>query len=119
MTATDAGRRICHWRRRQAHPLRARQNDFGRVVRRSCLSGRNPTGSGRSHHQASCAPAETFLSDYQEMAFDNWDERTAPDDGEELLLPRAKSWRQVPRATRLRLARPAAAERTEGVAGSA
>ena len=58
------------------------------------------------------APAETFIDNVDRLAFDNWEEHEAlyPDGKEmaELELPRAKSHRQVPMATRARLARRAA-----------
>ena len=57
-------------------------------------------------------PAETFVDNVDRMAFDNWDEHLAlyPQGLAiaELPLPRAKSHRQVPMATRARLARRAA-----------
>ena len=53
-------------------------------------------------------PAETFVDNVDRMAFDNWDEHLAlyPQGlvVVELALPRAKSHRQVPMATRARLA---------------
>jgi len=59
-------------------------------------------------------PAETFIDNIDRMAFDNWDEHDAlPDAGDmqlvEMGYARAKACRQVPRATRDRLARRAAA----------
>jgi hypothetical protein len=59
-------------------------------------------------------PAETFIDNVDRMAFDNWDEHEAlPDAGDmqlvEMSYPRAKASRQVPRATRDRLARRAEA----------
>ena len=59
-------------------------------------------------------PAETFIDNIDRMAFDNWDEHDAlPDAGDmqlvEMSYPRAKAYRQVPRATRDRLARRAEA----------
>src|SRR5213075_1647005 len=59
-------------------------------------------------------PAETFIDNIDRMAFDNWDEHDAlPDAGDmqlvEMGYPRAKASRQVPRATRDRLARRAEA----------
>ena len=59
-------------------------------------------------------PAETFIDNADRMAFDNWDEHDAlPDAGDmqlvEMSYPRAKAYRQVPRATRDRLARRAEA----------
>ena len=57
-------------------------------------------------------PAETFVNNVDRMAFDNWDEHLAlyPQGlaVAELPLPRAKSHRQVPMATRARLAGRAA-----------
>jgi hypothetical protein len=48
--------------------------------------------------------AETFIDNVDRLAFDNWDEREATADNiPELSLPRAKSARQVPAATRARL----------------
>ncbi|MBS0639935.1 MAG: Hint domain-containing protein [Proteobacteria bacterium] len=58
------------------------------------------------------APAETFVDNIDRLGFDNWAEHTAlyPDGQaiEEMALPRAKSHRQVPMATRRRLAARAA-----------
>ena len=59
-------------------------------------------------------PAENFIDNIDRMAFDNWDEHDAlPDAGDmqlvEMGYPRAKASRQVPRATRDRLARRAEA----------
>jgi len=59
-------------------------------------------------------PAETFIDNIDRMAFDNWDEHDAlPDAGDmqlvEMGYARAKACRQVPRATRDRMARRAAA----------
>jgi hypothetical protein len=59
-------------------------------------------------------PAETFIDNIDRIAFDNWDEHEALADSAEIQLaemsyPRAKAYRQVPRATRDRLARRAAA----------
>jgi hypothetical protein len=59
-------------------------------------------------------PAETFIDNIDRMAFDNWDEHEALADSAEVQLvemsyPRAKAYRQVPRATRDRLARRAEA----------
>ncbi len=52
-------------------------------------------------------PAETFIDNVDRMAFDNWDEHAAIV-GEtsipEMEYPRAKSARQIPTATRMRLA---------------
>ncbi|WP_207539801.1 hypothetical protein [Sabulicella rubraurantiaca] len=56
-------------------------------------------------------PAETFLDDAERGAFDNWAELEAFHDGtpvRELDLPRATSQRQLPAATRQRLAEVAA-----------
>jgi hypothetical protein len=57
-------------------------------------------------------PAETFVDNVDRMAFDNWEEHVAAV-GEtsipEMEYPRAKSARQVPAATRARLAARAAA----------
>jgi hypothetical protein len=57
-------------------------------------------------------PAETFVDNVDRMAFDNWDEYLAlyPEGRAitEMPLPRAKSHRQVPMATRGRLAARAA-----------
>ncbi len=50
------------------------------------------------------APAESFLDGIEDMNFANWADRVAPADVRELDYPRAKSGRQVPRATRERLA---------------
>jgi hypothetical protein len=55
---------------------------------------------------ANATPAETFLDHATRRAFDNWQEH--PDAGaeapiQELDLPRARSWRQLPLATRQRL----------------
>jgi len=60
------------------------------------------------------APAETFVDNVTRRAFDNYAEYEALCGGEEttipeLELPRAKSQRQVPHATRVRLAAVAAA----------
>jgi Hint domain len=50
-------------------------------------------------------PAESFLDGIEDMGFDNIAERTAPAAAvAEMALPRAKSSRQVPQATRDRLA---------------
>jgi hypothetical protein len=59
-------------------------------------------------------PAETFIDNIDRMAFDNWDEHEALPDAAEIALvemsyPRAKAYRQVPRATRDRLTRRAEA----------
>jgi Hint domain len=57
-------------------------------------------------------PAETFVDNVDRLAFDNWDEHeTAGSEAPiaEMALPRAKSARQVPAATRRRLAARAAA----------
>jgi hypothetical protein len=52
--------------------------------------------------------AETFIDNVDRLGFDNWDEHEAlyPDGKpiEEMVYPRAKSFRQVPQATRIRLA---------------
>jgi hypothetical protein len=52
--------------------------------------------------------AETFIDNVDRLAFDNWAEHESlyPDGKsiEEMLYPRAKSLRQVPQATRIRLA---------------
>jgi hypothetical protein len=54
-------------------------------------------------------PAESFLDSYQELAFDNRDERPAPPaDARELPYPRCKSVRQLPRHVRAALAARAA-----------
>ena len=56
-------------------------------------------------------PAETFIDNVDRMAFDNWAEHEAaaePAPAAELAYPRAKSARQVPVATRRRLAERAA-----------
>jgi uncharacterized repeat protein (TIGR03803 family) len=53
-------------------------------------------------------PAESFLASEAEFGFDNWAERRAPEPAEELAYPRCKAARQVPRATRERLAARAA-----------
>ena len=60
------------------------------------------------------APAETFVDNVTRRTFDNYAEYEALCGGEEtpipeLELPRAKSQRQVPHATRVRLAAVAAA----------
>lgn len=56
-------------------------------------------------------PAETFVDNVDRMAFDNWDEHLAlhPEGRAiaEMALPRAKAQRQVPMATRARLAQRA------------
>ena len=59
-------------------------------------------------------PAETFIDNIDRMAFDNWDEHDALQDAGdmqsvEMSYARAKASRQVPRATRDRLARRAEA----------
>ena len=59
-------------------------------------------------------PAETFIDNVDRMAFDNWDEHEALRNAGDMQLvemsyPRAKAYRQVPRATRDRLARRAEA----------
>jgi hypothetical protein len=57
------------------------------------------------------APAETFVDNVARLAFDNWDEHAAaasPPPIAEMALPRAKSARQLPAATRERLAARAA-----------
>ena len=60
------------------------------------------------------APAETFIDNIDRMAFDNWEEHAAlvgnAADITEMALPRAKSARQVPAATRARLAARAVTE---------
>ncbi len=48
-------------------------------------------------------PAETFIDNVDRMAFDNWQEHPGTDVTAEMALPRAKSARQVPPATRERL----------------
>ncbi len=56
-------------------------------------------------------PAETFVDNVARLAFDNWDEHEAAGSEApiaEMALPRAKSARQVPAATRRRLAERAA-----------
>jgi hypothetical protein len=56
-------------------------------------------------------PAETFIDNVARLAFDNWDEHEAAGSEApiaEMELPRAKSARQVPAATRRRLADRAA-----------
>jgi Hint domain-containing protein len=56
-------------------------------------------------------PAETFIDNVARLAFDNWDEHEAAGSEApiaEMALPRAKSARQVPAATRRRLADRAA-----------
>jgi hypothetical protein len=56
-------------------------------------------------------PAETFIDNVAHLAFDNWDEHEASGTEApiaEMALPRAKSHRQVPAATRRRLAERAA-----------
>jgi hypothetical protein len=56
-------------------------------------------------------PAETFVDNVARLAFDNWDEHEAAGAEApiaEMALPRAKSARQVPPATRRRLAERAA-----------
>ncbi|MCW8086050.1 Hint domain-containing protein [Sabulicella glaciei] len=66
------------------------------------------------------APAETFLDDAERGAFDNWAEHEATHDGtpvRELDLPRATSQRQLPAATRQRLAELAA--RLDGTVAAA
>ena len=59
------------------------------------------------------APAETFIDNVQRLAFDNWAEHEAlyphGKPMAEMALPRALAHRQVPRATRERLAARAAA----------
>ena len=55
-------------------------------------------------------PAETFIDNVSRLAFDNWDEHEAAGSEApiaEMELPRAKSARQVPQATRRRLAKRA------------
>ena len=54
------------------------------------------------------APAESFLDGAEDMAFTNWADRVPPDAAEELSYPRAKALRQIPPATRTRLAARAA-----------
>jgi Hint domain len=67
-------------------------------------------------------PAETFIDNVSRFAFDNWDEHEAAGSEApiaEMPLPRAKSHRQVPMATRRRLAaRAAAAVPTAAVAAA-
>jgi hypothetical protein len=57
-------------------------------------------------------PAETFVDNVDRLAFDNWREHEALyPDGEqivEMMSPRAKAHRQVPRAIRERLSMRAA-----------
>ena len=56
-------------------------------------------------------PAETFVDNVARLAFDNWDEHEAAGSEApiaEMALPRAKSARQLPTATRRRLADRAA-----------
>jgi hypothetical protein len=57
-------------------------------------------------------PAETFVDNVDRMGFDNWDEHQAlygeTDIIIEMAYPRAKAHRQVPMATRARLAARAA-----------
>ena len=56
-------------------------------------------------------PAETFIDNVARLAFDNWAEHEAAGSEApiaEMALPRAKSARQLPRATRRRLAERAA-----------
>jgi hypothetical protein len=56
-------------------------------------------------------PAESFIDNVSRLAFDNWDQHEAapePAPMAELAMPRAKSHRQVPMATRRRLAERAA-----------
>lgn len=47
--------------------------------------------------------AETFVDNVSRMSFDNWEERDAPAEVEEMRYPRVKSARQLPRALRARL----------------
>jgi hypothetical protein len=58
-------------------------------------------------------PAETFIDNVSRMNFDNWREREALERGDatiaEMPYPRAKAWRQVPRAIHERLAARGAA----------
>ena len=65
-------------------------------------------------------PAETFVDNVDRMAFDNWEEHVATV-GEtsipEMKYPRAKAMRQMPQATRARLA--ARAEALYGAADAA
>jgi hypothetical protein len=56
-------------------------------------------------------PAESFIDNVARLAFDNWAEHeaaAAPAPIAEMELPRAKAHRQVPSATRARLAERAA-----------
>ena len=50
------------------------------------------------------AAVESFLSGVEDIGFDNWHERVAPADAQELAYPRCKSARQVPRPIAARLA---------------
>lgn len=54
------------------------------------------------------APVESFLQDFNDMPFVNWEERVAQLNVEQLDYPRVKSIRQLPRATVERLAGRAA-----------
>jgi hypothetical protein len=55
-------------------------------------------------------PAESFVDNVERMNFDNWDEHTSDVQIVEMDLPRAKSTRQVPSATKARLLARSAAE---------
>jgi hypothetical protein len=66
-------------------------------------------------------PAETFIDNVARLAFDNWDEHEAAGSEApiaEMELPRAKSARQVPMATRRRLAAHAAVVSGRAVAAA-
>ncbi len=66
-------------------------------------------------------PAETFIDNVARLAFDNWDEHEAAGSEApiaEMALPRAKSSRQVPQATRRRLADRAALLSGERIAAA-
>ena len=66
-------------------------------------------------------PAETFIDNVARLAFDNWAEHgaaAAPAPLAEMALPRAKSARQVPQATRRRLAERAAVLAGEATAAA-
>jgi hypothetical protein len=53
-------------------------------------------------------PAESFLEDFEDRPFVNWEDRVPPPNVEQLDYPRVKSIRQLPRATLERLAARAA-----------
>jgi Ca2+-binding RTX toxin-like protein len=80
---------------------------------------------GHALVMANATPAESFIDNADRLAFDNWAEHEAlfPEGRpiEEMPLPRAKSWRQVPPHLRALLARRAAtlAGPTAGAAGTA